>query len=136
MDEKELLKKAHHWFTITYEQTAEQAGLNCIKIWYKPIMKRDFKIYKFPEVVFGPSEKEVNALIRTQSLIRWGIIATILLLLLGMLILIGSLLGGKIVYLFWVAGGMGCCGVVFLILALYCAPLQKIWEGKIITYME
>lgn len=136
MDEKELLERAHQWFAITFEETAEQAGLNCVRIWYKPIMHRDLRIYKYAEVVFGPSEKEVNALIKSQKLIRWSLNVAIILLLGGMLLFLGCMFTGKIEILFWFAGGMGCFAVVLFNLGLYCTPLQKIWEGRVITYMD
>ena len=143
MKEQDLLEKARCWFAITYGKTAEQAGSNCVKIWYKPIMRYSLRVDKYAEVVFGPGEKEVNALIKAQTFIRQGINWTIRLLLLDMLGIIGTIacmmtnnLEVLKIFFFPLGGINIVAGVIFLCLAHYLKPIENIYSGKVVTYME
>lgn len=135
-NEENLLKKARLWFNLNYGKTAEQAGYHCVKLWYKPMLMFDFKIHRFPEVVFGPEEKEVDAFIKGQSTIRWGIIVFLIFMLLGIPILFSFVVTQNTgLFVFGTCGGLiaflACVAMIF-----YITPLEKIYKDKIITYME
>lgn len=134
-DQNRLFERAHSWFTITYGQTAEQAGFRCAKIWYKPILKYDFKIHKYAEVVFGPSEKEVNALIKAQRMIRWSMIVTILALLLAMLTMMAFIITFRIEIMIFDICWTVPLAIAFFVLGCKGKAWEKIYKGKITTYM-
>ena len=141
-EKKELLERAHRWFTVTHEQTAEKAGLRCAKIWYKPIMGYSLRVDKYAEVVFGPDEKEVNAFIKAQTLLRRSFNWTLILLLNGFG-LIGMMYAMVIqnfdtmIAIVVTFGSVDLItAIVFLWLASYVKPLEKMYRGKIVTFMD
>lgn len=143
MNEKELLERAHRWFTITYAQTAEKAGLRCAKIWYKPIMGYSLRVDKYAEVVLGPDEKEVNAFIKAQTLLRRSFNWTLILLLLNGFGLIGMMYTiavqslDAMIAIVVVFGSVDLItAVVFLWLAVYVKSLEEMYLGKIVTFMD
>lgn len=143
MNEKELLERAHRWFTITHEQTAEKAGLRCAKIWYKPIMGYSLKADKYAEVVFGPDEKEVNAFIKAQTLLRRSFNWTLILLLLngfGVIGMMYTIAVQNLDAMMTIVVALGSVDlitvIVFLCLAVYVKPIEKMYLGKIVTFMD
>lgn len=143
MNDKELLKKAQSWFTMTYGKTAEHAGYDCVKIWQKPILGYNLRVNKYAEVVFGPSKKEVDAFIKAQNLIRQGLNWAILLILLNILGIIGIILiisSNNLSALHNIISAIICvdflAGVGCVVLFVYARPLEKIYQRKIVTYMN
>lgn len=129
--ENQLLEQADRWFAVQYDGTPEQLGMSYRKIWNKPI----FIGYKIPEAVYGPGEKEVDAFIKAQKLIRRGLFLFIC----GMPWLIVPMM-----YFAITLNVLGICvltGLSFVMaisywfLYLYGRSLERCYKDKIITYL-
>ena len=139
-DDDLLLQKAKRHFVSEYGKPPEEAGLKCVKIWYKPIMGFNLKINRYPEVVFAPGEKEANALVQVQTIIRQGLNFTIRLLLLCV-VLLPFLLYFSVKYNTFVpvvcfCGFLFAVAITFAVLPSYLKPKEELYKDKVVTYMD
>ncbi len=130
-DLEQLLKKAELKFIFRYGKSPEEMGMNCCKIWFKPIVQWNLRLTRFPEAVFGTEEKEVDALIKVQKLIRWWcfVFTPYFLLALPALLILSGWLGG-LAGMCYLMSGVAALSFVFMGLRFYVKPYEKLYEGK------
>ncbi len=131
-DKDLLLEQADKWFTVTYETTPESQGMHCRKIWKKNILP--FKTMR--EVVYGPDEKEVDAFIKAQKLIRGSVNLFICLIPVLAVLMMYSALTINVPVLCFLCGFSVVCGLICCFLGSYVKPLEKCYKGKVVTYLE